>query len=101
VPPPFAPVVRTPWVNPSRRGHVAGVAVAIALAFCGAGIGIGLAIGGGSDSHPAVRIQRGPLPGFHLPGRGAGPDWHGPAQRGNGNGQPNPPSTAPSASPSA
>jgi hypothetical protein len=93
--------VRTAWVNPSRRTHITGIAVAIALAFFGAGIGIGLAIGGGPDSHPGVRIQRGPLPGFELPGRGAGPNWNRPGQPGNGNGQPQAPSTAPSGSPSA
>jgi len=101
--PPFAPVARAPrvpWINPSRRRHVAGIAVAIALVFCGAGIGIGIALGD-SGSHPgSVRIQRGPIPGFGLPGRGLGPNWNGPGQRGNGNGAPQAPSTSPSAAPS-
>jgi hypothetical protein len=69
----FTPVPREPWVNPSRRRHIAGVGLVAALACLGAGIGIGLAISG--DDHP----DRGRHPIVMLPGRGAG---YGPAMYG-------------------
>ena len=72
----FAPVPREPWVNPSRRGHLAGIGVVGALVCLGAGIGIGVAISGndhGDRRHPIVM----------LPGRGYGyaPAIYGPHGR--------------------
>lgn len=67
--PPFAPVARPPrmpWVNPARRGLVAGIAAAVAVVLLGGGIGIGIAIAP-SGNHHGPRFERGDggYPGLH------------------------------------
>ncbi len=86
---PFAPVPRPPrepWVNPSRRLHLAGAGTLVALAFLGGGIGIGLAV---ADSGPRDGPHYGPArierigPGEGYPGRVFAPYGKG-NQRGPG-----------------
>ena len=81
---PFAAVPRPPrmpWVNPARRGLVAGLAAAAAVVLLGGGIGIGIAIAPsgnhhgprferGVDGFPGLRPgQFGRLPNAQFPGR--------------------------------
>jgi len=68
-PPYFAPVTKTPWINPAKRTLIIVSAVAAVLIALGAGIGIGVAIGG--DGHPGHHIViEGPRGRIDLPGQG-------------------------------
>ena len=80
-PPPYAyfqPVVRTPWINPAKRGAVALVAMAAAFVIGGGGLITGLAIGTHHARVTGVQLRGGPFgPGMGPGQRGAFPQRRG------------------------
>ena len=65
---PFAPVVRTPLVNPQRRGAVAGFAAGALVVALAAGFGIGYAVAPSHDGRGHHRMERGYYPGGQMGG---------------------------------
>ena len=74
----FQPVVRTPWINPAKRGAVALVAVAGAFVIGGGALITGFAIGNHHARVTGVDLRRTPFgPGFGPGQRGAFPQRRG------------------------
>jgi hypothetical protein len=62
---------RVPWVNPARRGHLAGAAAGAAVLLLAAGFGIGYAVAPAGDDGHGHRFGDGYGPALHgrlLPG---------------------------------
>lgn len=73
----FPPVVRTPWINPAKRGAVAAVAVAAALVIGGGGLVTGFALGNHHARVSSVQMRRTPFGPFGPGQNGAMPQRRG------------------------